>query len=62
MYRVESPLDTVRVEIAEPRLLKLDDKGGLHLRLDVGDAPGETRRQARARATSGGPSARSSSK
>ena len=41
VHRVESPLDTVHVEIAEPRLLTLDERGGLHLRLTVGNPHGD---------------------
>jgi hypothetical protein len=35
LYRADSPLDPVRVEIAEERLLRPDAEGGLHLNLDV---------------------------
>jgi hypothetical protein len=37
LLRVESPLDPLRVEIADERLLRLDDQGGLHVNLSVGD-------------------------
>jgi hypothetical protein len=37
VYRVESPLDPIRVPIAEPALLRLDAQGGLHLNLLVSD-------------------------
>jgi hypothetical protein len=36
LWHEESPLDPVRVEIADPRLLRLDEEGGLHLNLAVG--------------------------
>src|SRR5581483_2978019 len=35
LHRADSPLDPIRVEIAEERLLRLDDEGGLHLNLDI---------------------------
>jgi hypothetical protein len=35
LHRVESPLDPIRVEIAQERLLRPDDGGGLHLNLEV---------------------------
>jgi hypothetical protein len=35
LHSAESPLDPIRVEIADERLLRLDDEGGLHLNLDV---------------------------
>src|SRR5207248_504547 len=37
IYRTDSPLDPVRVEIAEARFLRLDGQGGLHLMLSVSD-------------------------
>jgi hypothetical protein len=36
VQRLESPVDPFRVEIAEERLLRLDDQGGLHLNLNIG--------------------------
>ena len=35
LHRVESPLDPIRVEITEPRLLRLDGEGGLHVNVSV---------------------------
>jgi hypothetical protein len=35
LHRVESPADPIRVALTDPRLLRLDDKGGLHLNLDI---------------------------
>jgi hypothetical protein len=40
LHRVESPLDPIRVEITEARLLRLDEDGGLHLNVDLGELPG----------------------
>jgi hypothetical protein len=40
LWHAESPLDPVRVEITDQRLLRLDEDGGLHLNLDVGAALG----------------------
>jgi hypothetical protein len=37
LHRVDSPLDPIRVEIAEERLLRLDEEGGLHLNLSLSD-------------------------
>jgi hypothetical protein len=36
VHRVDSPVDPFRVEIADERLLRLDDKGGFHLNLNIG--------------------------
>jgi hypothetical protein len=38
VHQVDSPLDPIRIEITEPRFLQLDDEGGLHLNLKIGDA------------------------
>jgi hypothetical protein len=46
LHRVESPLDPIRVEITEERLLRLDEMGGLHLALDVSAPLGGGRRGA----------------
>jgi hypothetical protein len=35
LHHADSPLDPIRVEIADERLLRLDDDGGLHLNLDI---------------------------
>jgi hypothetical protein len=35
--RVESPLDPIRVDITEDRLLRLDEEGGLHLNVALSD-------------------------
>jgi hypothetical protein len=35
LHRAESPLDPIRVEIVDERLLRPDDEGGLHLNLDI---------------------------
>jgi hypothetical protein len=35
LHRIESPLDPIRVEIAEERLLGLDAMGGLHLNVEL---------------------------
>jgi hypothetical protein len=37
LHRVESPLDPIRVEINEERLLVLDKEGGIHLNLSLSD-------------------------
>lgn len=37
VHRVDGPRDTLRVEIADPRLLTLDERGGLYLRLAIGE-------------------------
>jgi hypothetical protein len=37
LHRVESPLDPIRIEIAEERLLGLDKEGGLHLNVTISD-------------------------
>jgi hypothetical protein len=39
IHRADSPLDPIRLEIAEPRFLRLDEQGGLHLMLSVSDSP-----------------------
>jgi hypothetical protein len=39
LHRVDSPLDLIRVEIVDPRLLRLDEQGGLHLKLNINDPP-----------------------
>ena len=41
IHRVESPLDPIRVEITDERLLHLDEEGGLHLNLVVSDLLGD---------------------
>jgi hypothetical protein len=43
LHTVESPLDPIRVDITEERLLRLDEDGGLHLSLDLGAPPGTLR-------------------
>ena len=42
VFEVDSPLDPVRVEIADPRLLQPDSGGGLRLTLTVGEQRQET--------------------
>jgi hypothetical protein len=37
LRQVESPLDPIRIEIAERRLLRLDPEGGLHFQVTIGD-------------------------
>jgi hypothetical protein len=37
LHRVESPLDPLRVDVSDERLLRLDAEGGLHLNLSVSD-------------------------
>lgn len=37
LYRAESPLDPIRIDIADPRLLGLDAEGGLRLNVTVSD-------------------------
>jgi hypothetical protein len=44
LHRADSPLDPIRVEIAEDRLLRLDGEGGLYLDLDVSAAAGATQK------------------
>ena len=39
LRRVDSPLDPIRVDIADERLLRLDAEGGLRLNLSLGDPP-----------------------
>ena len=41
VHRVDSPLDPIRIEIAEERLLQVDEEGGLHLTVTIGD-PSQT--------------------
>jgi hypothetical protein len=37
LHRAESPLDLIRVEIADPRLLQQDEQGGLYLNVHIND-------------------------
>lgn len=37
LFQVDSPLDLVRVDITNERLLRLDEGGGLHLNLTIGE-------------------------
>jgi hypothetical protein len=37
LHRVENPIDPVEIEIKDEPLLKLDEKGGLHLKLSISD-------------------------
>jgi len=37
IHRVASPLDPLRIDIADPRLLHLDADGGLHLHVSISD-------------------------
>jgi hypothetical protein len=37
LHRVGSPVDVIRVDIADERLLRLDDQGGIHLSLAIGE-------------------------
>jgi hypothetical protein len=37
LYRADNPLDPIRVEIADERLLHLDEEGGVRLNFTVGD-------------------------
>jgi hypothetical protein len=39
LHSEDSPLDPVRIEITEERLLHLDAAGGLHLNLTLSDIP-----------------------
>jgi hypothetical protein len=39
LHEVESPLDPIALDIADPQWLGLDDDGGLHLEVAVGDLP-----------------------
>ena len=39
LAHVDSPLDPIRVEIADERLLRLDDDGGLHLKVALSGTP-----------------------
>jgi hypothetical protein len=41
LHQVNSPLDPVRVEIADPRWLRLDPEGGLHLSVAISDPTNE---------------------
>jgi hypothetical protein len=45
LHRVESPLDPVRVEIADERYLQLDEDGGLHLDVNFGEPAGDGARR-----------------
>src|SRR5207245_1950299 len=38
MQRVDSPLDLIRVDIKDASLLHLDEKGGLHFDLVIGES------------------------
>jgi hypothetical protein len=40
LHGVDSPLDPIRVEITEARLLRPDADGGLHLDVALSDRPG----------------------
>jgi hypothetical protein len=44
VHRVESPLDPIRVEITDKRLLNLDSTGGLHLNVALGDLLGRDKK------------------
>jgi len=37
LSQLESPLDPIRIEITDPRLLQLDMQGGLHVSLTIGE-------------------------
>jgi hypothetical protein len=37
LHRVGSPVDVIRVDIADERLLQLDEQGGVHLSLAIGE-------------------------
>jgi hypothetical protein len=37
LHRVSSPLDAMKVDITDERLLRLDDQGGLHFSLSIGE-------------------------
>jgi hypothetical protein len=37
LYRTDSPLEPLRVDVTDERLLKLDAGGGLHLRVTIGE-------------------------
>jgi hypothetical protein len=39
IHRAESPLDPIRIDIAEERLLKLDAQGGLYMNVSLSNAP-----------------------
>jgi hypothetical protein len=39
LHTVESPLDPIRMDLAEERFLRLDEAGGLHLDLDIRGPP-----------------------
>jgi hypothetical protein len=38
LFGADSPLDPLRIDIADERLLRLDEDGGLHLNVSLGDA------------------------
>jgi hypothetical protein len=40
IHRVDSPLDPIRIDLTEAPFLKLDEDGGLHLRLTISDSLG----------------------
>jgi hypothetical protein len=44
VFHADSPLDVVRVDITDERLLRLDENGGLHLNLTIGDSPSDNSR------------------
>ncbi len=37
LFRAEAPTEAIRIEIADPAILKLDQQGGLHLHVAVGE-------------------------
>ena len=47
---VDSPLDPIRIDVADERLLRLDAEGGLHLNVSLTGPP-----PARGKAAAGGP-------
>jgi hypothetical protein len=40
VHRVQSPLDPIRVDLADERWLRLDEEGGLHINLNLGEQAG----------------------
>lgn len=41
LYDAENPLDPIRLELSDPRLLRLDPDGGLHIKLKIGEPTGK---------------------
>ena len=53
LSQLENPLDPIRIDLTDPRLLQLDPQGGLHINLTIGEeqraaaAPGKSERTAK---------------